>query len=161
VIFGDTFVAVKNISNDSVIIAFRGTNPKNIDDLVANYHIFYGSVERCERFKKAEDVYLEYSSRYKNIYLTGHSLGGSQAVYLAKKYGGMCWAWNPGQGLSEDYLNDNNIYTNINTYHIIGDPISELAGLENPGSLHRFPKIDSKNPLVNHAMRNFLGYKRH
>lgn len=152
----EDYIAAYNDRESLSIIAFRETNPSKIEDIVTNIHILYGKSAQCERFRKSESIYLSYKKKYSNVHVTGHSLGGSQAIHVAKMFGCPCWAWNPGQGLSEEYLNDRKIYPSIKTYHIIGDPISEIAGLENPKNLLRFEGSSSKNPLVNHSMKNFL-----
>lgn len=152
----EDYMAAYNDRDSLSIIAFRGTNPSKIEDIVTNIHILYGNSSQCERFRKSESIYLSYKKKYREVAVTGHSLGGSQAIHVAKLFGCPCWAWNPGQGLSEEYLKDRKIYPNIRTYHVVGDPISEIAGLENPKNLLRFQGSSSKNPLVNHSMKNFL-----
>lgn len=149
-------VVVGSYDRKTAVIGFKGTDPTNLNDMISNYRIFLGRTDGCKKFLEAEKLYMEVREQYPEVKVTGHSLGGTQAIHIAKRFGSQCWAWNPGQGLSEEYLNDSNIYPNIKTYHIIGDVISELAGLENPTGVYRFPEISSKNPLVNHSMKNFL-----
>lgn len=149
-------VVVETTDKKTSVIGYRGTKPTNVGDLVADYHIAFGKMKESNRFKEAEMKYTKVKEIYPEVKVTGHSLGGAQAIHVAKMFGVQCWAWNPGQGVSEEYLNDNRIYPNIRTYHIIGDPISETAGLENPKMVYRFPKVSSKNPLANHALTNFV-----
>jgi len=140
------------------IIGYRGTIPTKTGDLVADYHITFGSTGESRRFREAEEKFkrVKATQRYSDIWVTGHSLGGAQAIHVAKIFQVPCWAWNPGQGVSEDYLNDTKVYPEIRTYHILGDPISDTAGLENPSAVYVFPRVSSYNPLANHSLDNFL-----
>jgi hypothetical protein len=143
---------------DTVVIGYRGTVPSKMGDLVADYHITFGSTMESKRFMSAEKKYfaVKDTGRYSNIMVTGHSLGGAQAIHVAKLFDLECWAWNPGQGVSETYLNSQRIYPKIRTYHVLGDPISDTAGLENPASVFIFPAVSQINPLANHSLDNFL-----
>lgn len=143
---------------DVAVIGYRGTIPSKIGDLVADYHITFGSTMESKRFTNAEEKYraVKATGKYSSIMVTGHSLGGAQAIHVAKLFDLDCWAWNPGQGVSEAYLNDRSVYPKIRTYHILGDPISDTAGLENPKMVYLFPAISQFNPLVNHSLDNFL-----
>lgn len=148
-------VVVETSDKKTSVIGFRGTKPTNVGDLVADYHIAFGKTKESSRFKEAETKYNKVKERYTEVKVTGHSLGGAQAIHVAKLFGVQCWAWNPGQGVSDEYLSNAGVYPNIRTYHIIGDPISDTAGLENPKMVYRFPKVSSSNPLANHALTNF------
>lgn len=152
----DNSVVYEN--GDLAVIGYRGTIPSKIGDLVADYHITFGTTSESKRFQAAEAKYqaVKNTGKYREIQVTGHSLGGAQAIHIAKLFGLECWAWNPGQGVSKDYLNDSRIFPKIRTYHILGDPISDTAGLENPSSVFVFPAVSSVNPLANHSLDNFL-----
>lgn len=152
-------VVYESYDKQTAVLGFKGTDPSNVDDMISNYHILFGKAKGCKKFIEAENLYMEVKDKYPCVKVTGHSLGGSQAIHISKLFGVQCWAWNPGQGISEDYLTNTRIYPNIKTYHIVGDLISEIAGLENPRGVYRFPSVSSKNPLVNHTMDNFLRYK--
>lgn len=163
----DGYQLVPELSDDNsvvvykgsvAIIGFRGTVPTKSSDLVADYHVALGTTAESRRFREAEEKFqrVRATAKYGVIKVTGHSLGGAQAVHVAKIYHVDCWAWNPGQGVSETYLLDKMVYPNIRTYHISGDPISNISGLENPSSVYIFPQISQLNPLTNHTLDNFL-----
>jgi hypothetical protein len=80
-----------------VVISYRGTNPKNIDDLAADADIARGKREHS-RFRQAVEVADRASKKYGDdkIELTGHSLGGTQALYVYEKRGHKTRVFNPG-----------------------------------------------------------------
>lgn len=88
------------------VIAFKGTSPekwKHItgNDLAADAGILANiSPSINGRFRGADKVYRQTAKKYgaKNVEVTGHSLGGSQAVYIGKKYGAKGIAYEPGLG---------------------------------------------------------------
>lgn len=153
---GDNSVVVVPTEEDHAIIGFRGTNPTRLDDIIAGIHVLADTLDKSVRFKDALATYRQVSQKYGLVKVTGHSLGGTQAIYIARKFPVDCWAWNPGQGISKRYLDDKTTYPNIRTYHIIGDPLSRFAGLENPDALYRFPTISQDKILGNHSLDIFL-----
>ena len=54
------------------------------------------------RFKGAEKAYRNTAKKYgkENVQVTGHSLGGSQAVHVGMKYGVQGTAFEPGSGVA-------------------------------------------------------------
>lgn len=153
----DKSIVFMNKAKNHIVIAYRGTIPTKYSDLVADVYITFGKTDKSNRFNEAMNKYHTVKNNYPKMEIstTGHSLGGSQAIYVAKKTGVHCWAFNPGQGVSKEYLNDVDKYKNIHTLHINNDPISDTAGLENPAGIVVFPAV-SNNPLKNHSLDNFL-----
>ena len=86
---------------NTVVIAYKGTNPSHISDLIADGQIANGMDEYLSgRFKGAKKVYRQTTKKYgkENVQVTGHSLGGSQAVPVGRKYGAIGTAFEPGSG---------------------------------------------------------------
>jgi len=54
------------------------------------------------RFRGAEKAYRNTAKKYgkENVQVTGHSLGGSQAVHVGRKYGVEGTAFEPGSGVA-------------------------------------------------------------
>lgn len=77
------------VKGNDVEISFRGTDTGNIDDLYADKDIALMGMDYSgsERFDRALQVYREVRVTLggdKNYSVTGHSLGGSQAMWVAR-----------------------------------------------------------------------------
>jgi hypothetical protein len=144
--------------NTRIVLAFRGTNPLKLNDIITDVFITFGREKETERFqlalKKIEhimDIYPEIP-----IILCGHSLGGTQAIYLSKKYNLRTYAYNPAQGISMQYLEDINQHPQIRVHRVLSDPVSCIAGLENVSGTVLFPQVSETNMIKNHSLFNFL-----
>ena len=84
------------------IVAYRGTDPTNIYDLTADalialgYNKEQGIAIPGSRFDRAETLYKSANEKYPFVSLTGHSLGGSLADYVGRKFGENAVVFNPG-----------------------------------------------------------------
>jgi len=97
--------------DDSAIVAYRGTDPTNPNDLFADAIILGGAHRdainlRDTRFNLAEQYYLDAKSKYTSVDLTGHSLGGAMADVIGTNYGEKSVVFNPGASPLE-FLNKN------------------------------------------------------
>ena len=83
------------VCNDKyMVITFRGTNPKQMNDLIADVDFIKktngpGKVHEGFRreARKLYDMVLDYIKQHPNkqIYVAGHSLGGAMATYMAQE----------------------------------------------------------------------------
>lgn len=82
------------------VVAFRGTQLNNARDLFTDVAIFFGVERLTPRFRAAVDTAERARKRYgkDNVEFTGHSLGGTQALYATNKTGLPSYAFNPGKG---------------------------------------------------------------
>jgi len=138
-------------NNSTIILGFRGTS--KFEDLKTDYQILKGT-SNDPQFREAEQIYQRVKSLHPNLNIiaTGHSKGGSLALYLNRLHNIKAEVFNPGIGLSESNPNSNNA-----TLHIIkGDPISSLAGIKNIGIVKTYKSIYSDNALKAHLMSNFI-----
>ena len=84
------------------IVAYRGTDPTNIYDLTADalialgYNKEQGIAIPGSRFDRAETLYKSANEKYPFVSLTGHSLGGSLADAVGRKFGENAVVFNPG-----------------------------------------------------------------
>lgn len=124
-----------NPENKKAVIAYRGTelgkSSTRWRDIGADLAIAFGAQGANNRFKNAERVARAAINKYgyENVLLTGHSLGGSQAMYVSKKTGLPAEVYNPGVGLG-DLVKQH--YENVKAHIVPGDPVSFLGlGVQN------------------------------
>jgi hypothetical protein len=86
----------------TAIVAYRGTDPTNIYDLTSDalialgYNKEEGRAISGSRFDRAEQLYKAANDKYPFVDTTGHSLGGSLADYIGRKFGENAVVFNPG-----------------------------------------------------------------
>lgn len=137
-------------------IAYRGTNPKNWRDVTTDVLVGLGLERFGSRFKRAKNVASKAKKKYANVDLTGHSLGGSLALFAATKEKIAANVFNPG--MAKPW------YTNKQStiYGTIGDPISNISTI-NPlvaPLLKSRIRVEAPtgaiwNPLSNHSIDQF------
>lgn len=107
--------------DNNAILAFRGTNPKNQRDIGADVALAFHLQSYTNRFKNSLDVGKRTVAKYgkENVRVTGHSLGGSQAVYVGNELDLEGDAYSPytSQSLS-------NRNTKVNVHIVPGDPVA-------------------------------------
>ena len=121
----DNYSTVFKNKND-IVISYRGTNPTHLEDLVADTHIAIGNEKGSIRFQNALSKYnlvKQIMGKNSNVIVTGHSLGGSLAHYVAKNTGAESHLFNLGSS-PLDFVKNNTFDYNENIYHIDGDPLS-------------------------------------
>ena len=104
----DDHIYLKDLSNidravyqhkytKKVTIAFRGTDPTNWRDLTTDALMTTGWGAWGSRFKNARKITEEVIRRYgkENVVVTGHSLGGAQALHVSQRYGLKAEVYNP------------------------------------------------------------------
>ena len=83
----------------SAILSFRGTDPSNPYDLIADAELAMGAdrlLPYYSRLARAEELYNKVKEEYGDVTLTGHSLGGYLADYTARKNNEQAIVFNPG-----------------------------------------------------------------
>lgn len=91
---------------NKVVLAFRGTNPTNLDDLAADFNIALGQRSH-HRFSDAEKISREVEKKYGSDFtVTGHSLGGTLALHVNQMHGKKAKVFNPGSSpvFERDYI---------------------------------------------------------
>jgi predicted esterase YcpF (UPF0227 family) len=132
------------------VIAYRGTDPRNYDDIYTDAMIAVGKEHETKRFKDAEKLFHRTATKYgrENISLTGHSLGGGQALHVGELHDIKNVSYNPGmsprqikQGLRGRYAGNVSRSTIYRT-HL--DPVSV-------GTLIATPKATNRELVHVHA----------
>jgi hypothetical protein len=90
------------------VISYRGTNPLDVADLAADAAIALGWNHMSGRFWEADRTYQAAVKKYgaDNVEVTGHSLGGAEALYVARKYGAGGTVFNPGESPFGEYAEE-------------------------------------------------------
>lgn len=79
------------VSNDTVVLAIRGTNPKSSEDIFTDIALALNKLKITPRYRQINDVFKKLTEKYKYIgksllsykfIAVGHSLGGSLALQL-------------------------------------------------------------------------------
>jgi esterase/lipase len=107
------YITAVNPQDKKVVIAFKGTDPKNIYDDIADVEIGLGLAETPilsyipSRFNTAENIYKEVKNKFPDyeVNLTGHSLGGTTARYIGDRYNEKAVVFSAGATPLEPFLN--------------------------------------------------------
>lgn len=141
-----------------IIVSFRGTMVSNVKDLITDAFLTIGKEQETDRFRLADEKINLLINNHPLIPIDvcGHSMGGTQAIYISKKYNLDCYVYNPAQGISELYRQDIDKYPRIRVFRIVNDPVSCIAGLENIKGITLFPPVSQLSMIKNHKLENFL-----
>lgn len=152
-----------NKDTGKAVMSFRGTNVKNKSDLATDAMLALGLKDFSARFKNANKYSKKAIEKYgkDNVAFTGHSLGGSQALYVNSKHDVETHAYNPfvepkhprakllTKGLFSLFKKPVNNTATI--YKTTTDPISLFANLS--GATVKEIKPTRKN---GHSLKNFF-----
>lgn len=139
-----------NHDNRDMIVGFRGSETKK--DIIPDIHIALGVEFASKRFRNSLKYFKNLKQRYPNykFKVTGHSLGGAIANFIADEYPDVeGYTYNAGKGLKSNPLVElfkrKNKLTNVRTR---GDLVSIL----NTGQ----SKTINGNNLNTHTIDNFV-----
>jgi len=112
---------------NEIIIAFQGTDDLLVDGLTDfDSGLNVGDKEAQWQYYFADQYYQDMKKKFRecNISVTGHSLGGSFALYVANKYGLDATTFN-ARGLNTDLVDDGTLggAGNIDNYYHPDDPV--------------------------------------
>jgi hypothetical protein len=143
------------VKDGKVTLAYRGTDFKNKSntyrDLGTNALLALGLQDVSSRFKNAKKASDQAIEKYgkDNVNVTGHSLGGSQALYLSNKRGLQGSAFNPFAGVVDSLRKRT---YNATAYVNQNDPIASLTGRVS-GLKRHVIKGKKSNP---HSLAHFI-----
>ena len=155
---------INNKGEREITIAYRGTILSNMGDLAADTAIFFGNPAEnlgmpTGRFLEAENTYKRIKEKYPDakITLTGHSLGGRQAILVGEKYNVPTQAFNVGSFVFDFVVPNAEKKDFIKIYNVPSDPISMSSRYDTSQEVIDVPNRGNPiNPLSAHALTNFL-----
>ncbi|MBO0613829.1 Mbeg1-like protein [Thiothrix fructosivorans] len=118
------FYAATYKKRDEYVIAFRGTSLTSINDWMNNLHVIPLPTQYIAAQEYALKVIKEHPKN--KVTLTGHSLGGGLAAYVAKKLSIPAYTFNPAPlwGLTNPKLIAD--YKGINNFILINNETFEM-----------------------------------
>ncbi len=146
-----------------VSVNYRGTNPKNVDDLKTDINLITGKtdINSLDHIKTAKSQLNDVIGKYgrEDVRLTGFSLGGQTAIHLGDEMEIPTRTFNPLLGYQTlKNFDKKNIHE---IYRTTTDPASIGLGINNQGfdikTIH--PLEDTLNPVNSHQLDNFLENK--
>ncbi|CAK6624541.1 lipase [Cafeteriavirus-dependent mavirus] len=146
---------------DVIIIAVRGTDKTNKEDLNDDLAIVKGTLDKSPRFLELKKIYEAALEQFPNakIILTGHSLGGGMVIELSKYYPVQGVLFNPAINLNNLRSSSYNL-KNIQTHIIEHDPLALTSSFLPNVSKYKFPFKLTGTPndhIKAHELKTFLG----
>lgn len=153
-------VAYKHKHSNRVVMAFRGTNPSNWRDTSTDLLMGFEFHQHSSRFKNASRDTDRLIRKFgkENVSVTGHSLGGSQALYVSHKFGVEAEVYNP----FVSRFQRGKTYKHATIHHTKGDWISEGSLTTKAKEVHVHHRKKAKGltkvglPVVNTALSHGL-----
>lgn len=137
-----------NQETHQVVLVNRGTEPSSGSDVYSDLQMGIGHLpdqfaSADELFKQAGDIAASFGQSSGNVFITGHSLGGSLSELLAAKYadiGVQAETYNPyGVGNLLPQLGiTGGTFNNIVNQVTEGDPVSVLPGSKMLGTTYAY-----------------------
>lgn len=92
-----------HVYGPEAVVAYRGTDMHNVSDLLADGFVTVGQELLSGRFQRASNTARMANVLYgkNNVTLTGHSLGGAEALFASRRTGNKTAAFNPGAAFAD------------------------------------------------------------
>ncbi len=151
----DRYSVVLHDSEGNAYISYRGTDPKNPQDLAEDWRIFTSkTIKKGEgmtpRLASAEAKYIATASKYKVIGVSGHSLGGHQSLHIAEKYGVEGFHYNPAVSYEQAFNQSGFSKVKQMIFRNPDDPVSLWAGLASAKN-KLTGRVPNPNRVVHHT----------
>lgn len=150
-------------NGDTAVVAFRGTQKSDKDDLAVDAALLAGGLKLTNQFKRAKALTKRVMQKYPNVSLTGHSKGSTMAAEVSRDLNVKSHGFSAGAGFKtpiDDAIDRAACLfkpsskrckqaRNITNIRAVGDPLSVL-GRHGVGTQNQAPS--SFNP---HSLSNF------
>ena len=149
-----------NNTTGETVIAYKGTDPKNFDDLKTDMVVASVFNENnTKRFKKSEQVYLEAVEKYGKVdATTGHSLGGDIALFIGRKHDIQSYTFNPAVSFQKAFQTNPNNTSKQYIFRTKNDAVSVGANLIQDKHTEIIT-VKQKSVVDNHGLDNFYNIK--
>jgi hypothetical protein len=153
----------------SAIVGYRGTDPWNIYDIGADalilsgYHREKQNMIPYTRFQRASDHYERVAKEHNIASVTGHSLGGTLADFVGRRFDTKAYAFNAGETPFEFARFGLVAPSKTISYTTGTDPISASGfAYRNHQKIVQVPKTveGGYHFLDTHSLKNFLPQKK-
>lgn len=163
---GDRYITFTK--DGKAYLAFRGTDMTDVRDIMTDYAIAIGDEQTTAEFKKGAKAARQAVKKYgkDNTTFTGHSLGGTIALYANSETGApaITFATGVGLGMVAGAAKDaaaatvfrRRIKPNTKIYAVHRDAVSMLAPFTNSETVFVPRKADGA-----HALDNFVDWTRY
>ncbi len=151
----------KNESGHAVM-AFRGTDLEHRNrrwrDVMADAAVLVGKAQKSPRYMASERAYADAVRQHGRVDVVGHSLGGHQALHLAREYGARATVFNPATSIPDvargvrDWIVGRRA-PDATSYITHRDPISIATMARLAGKVVVRPVKPGESA---HALKNFL-----
>ena len=146
--------------NNKTVVAYRGTDLRNLTDLTSDFKIFTGSGDRTDiQTRQLTNQINRIKTKYGEVpdHITGYSKGGAQGLDMAKKFNIDSTTFNPfvGKRLMSKGLPETGNHKILRT---TTDPVSFGLGLteyENQDNI----KVKTLDPLEEHSGNMYSVHK--
>lgn len=94
------YVPKASFPDSPVIVAFRGTVPNSRADIATDVALAAGKIEQTPRYARSMREVRKAAAKYpdRRFMFTGHSLGGTLALWMGREFDAPAVAFNPGVG---------------------------------------------------------------
>lgn len=147
--------------NDEIIVCFVGTDPKNLKDNITNLKMGFGKVTKQMKQAKNFVKKIQFEHPKCKLITTGHSEGGSEALYTGLSFGIQVFSYNAfflSDKIKNQALKNNrnkNFEFLINNYRTPKDLVSKLF-YKDIGNTYIVENIKSRHA---HALINMANCK--
>lgn len=152
-----------NRQTGEIVLAYKGTNPKNMEDIYDDVAIANPNIHESEtdRFKRADELYQQVVDKYgsENITITGHSLGGSIAMHVGEKNDQPVMAYNPGVSLNRAFEDTRGNENKTIIFRTGNDPVSFVAPFAQ-NTNREIITVEQKHMFDSHSISNFTQDKQ-
>lgn len=158
----DMFAIYVNETDQTIIICYKWTDIKNINDIISDLETVLGVNAIDNRLFSELYAYDHIKTKYPDfkIYVCGHSLWWTMAYIIMKhRNADRCTVFNPGSvpnklflEMAEDTLSHQARVQNVYTYRILGDAISTFSYVWNT----KIFRVSQADPVRLHSIQIFL-----